>query len=129
MPDGRAARRIVRSRGRGVPLPENTVYVGRPTMWGNPFMGRGWKHAKSVILHRRWLLGGPNGGMGALTLERMGFSLGEVEAMGRLRARVHANIHRLAGKDLACWCPRNSRWCHADTLVEMANSQPMREAA
>jgi hypothetical protein len=110
------AKRICRPRGKGKKLPGGAVYVGRPTMWGNPFMGRRWKHAKSVILHRRWLLGG----LGALTLERLGFSLGEIEALDRLRLRIHANIHRLAGKDLACWCSTKNQWCHADALLDLA---------
>lgn len=48
-------RRIARRRGRHFPLPEGAIYVGRPTMWNNPFSGRQWGHAKSVKLHRRWL--------------------------------------------------------------------------
>lgn len=29
--------RIQRKRSKGWKMPENTVYVGRPTKWGNPF--------------------------------------------------------------------------------------------
>jgi hypothetical protein len=29
----------------------------------------------------------------------------------------------LAGKDLACWCPLDAKWCHADVLLEIANSE------
>src|SRR5712664_3238190 len=29
--------RIQRKRSRGWTMPPNTVYVGRPTIWGNPF--------------------------------------------------------------------------------------------
>lgn len=47
------ANRIQRSRRKGFRTPEGAIYVGRPTMWGNPFMTRRWGHAKSVILHRR----------------------------------------------------------------------------
>lgn len=31
--------RIQRKRTRGWKMPRNTVYVGRPTMWGNPYRG------------------------------------------------------------------------------------------
>lgn len=109
-------RRICRPRRRGIKLPEGTVYVGRPTMWGNPFMGRRWAHAKSVNLHRRWL----DGDLAALSLERLGFCPGEVEALFRLRIRVLTNLHRLAGHDLACWCPLSSPWCHAEVLLDLA---------
>lgn len=85
-------------------------------MWGNPFANRQWGHARSCILHRRWL----EGGIGALTLEKMGFSGAEIDALDRLRIRVLTRMHTLAGKDLACWCPLTSEWCHADTLLRMA---------
>ena len=29
--------RIQRKRTKGWKMPENTIYVGRPTKWGNPF--------------------------------------------------------------------------------------------
>ena len=28
---------------------------------------------------------------------------------------------KLAGKNLACFCPLDSEWCHVDTLLEVAN--------
>lgn len=27
----------------------------------------------------------------------------------------------LAGRDLACWCPLDAEWCHADDLLNLAN--------
>ena len=52
--DDFVARRIQRSRRKGFRMPENAIYVGRPTMWGNPFEHRKWGHAKATILHERW---------------------------------------------------------------------------
>lgn len=109
-------KRIVRPRRKGAPLPEGSIYVGRPTMWGNPFQDRAGGHARSVILHAKWL----EGRIGALLLEQLGFAPAEVDALDRLRARVLTNLHRLAGKDLACWCPQTSAWCHAETLLRLA---------
>ena len=109
-------RRIVRRRGRNSALPAGAIYVGRPTIWNNPFSGRQWGHAKSVKLHRQWL----SYEIGALSLEAMGFCPAEIEALERLRARVLDRIHELTGRDLACWCPLSSRWCHADTLLNLA---------
>ena len=38
--------RIQRKRTKGWRMPPNTVYVGRPTIWGNPFpVG----HSKGII--------------------------------------------------------------------------------
>lgn len=55
-----------------------------------------------------------------MTLEALRFSPSEIDALERLRARVLVNLHRLAGHDLACWCPQSSAWCHAQTLLRMA---------
>ncbi len=85
-------------------------------MWGNPFQDRVGGHARSVILHAKWL----EGRVGALMLENAGFSPAEIDAISRLRARVLTNLHRLAGRHLACWCPITSDWCHANTLLNMA---------
>lgn len=71
------------------------VYVGRPTIWGNPFViGRDGTRDEVIAKYRAWLLAQP--------------SLVS-------RARVE-----LRGKRLACWCAPAS--CHADVLVEIANS-------
>jgi hypothetical protein len=31
-------KRIQRSRSKGWKMPANAIYVGRPTVWGNPYM-------------------------------------------------------------------------------------------
>jgi len=109
-------RRLTKPRRKGYQIPENSRYVGRPTMFGNPFMLPRFGHAKSVILHRAWL----NGELGDLTLERLGFCPAQIEALHRLRARVLRNISNLNGLDLICWCPQSSDWCHATTLIDIA---------
>lgn len=115
--------RLRRSRRKGSALPEGAVYVGRPTMWGNPFTHRRWGHAKCVVLHRRWLAGT----LGALGLERMGFCPAEIDALARLRARVLDRLPELRGKDLACWCPAPGPWCHAETLLDLATLDQPRQ--
>ena len=94
-------RRIVRKRGKNFPLPAGAFYVGKPTHRANPFAGRQWGHAKSVMLHRRWLAHN----LGALTLEELGFCPAEIDSLQRLRIRVLNNIDELIGADLACCCP------------------------
>ena len=82
-------------------MPANTVYVGRPTVWGNPFVvgsdligGGKLTATKAVALYRQYA--------------------GEAFNRGDLRAC-------LRGKNLACWCALGQP-CHADVLLEMANS-------
>jgi hypothetical protein len=108
------AKRYYRPRGQKA-LPDGVIWAGRGSLWANPFFNRQWRHAKSVILHRRWL----NGEVAALSLERLGFSLGEVDTLLRRRARVLTNLWRLEGHDLACSCPLSSRWCHVDTVIDL----------
>lgn len=110
------AQRICRSRRKGAPVPPGAIYVGRPTIWGNPFQDRAGGHVRSVIIHAKWL----EGRVGALMLENMRFSPAEIDALERLRVRVLTQLHRLAGHDLACWCPLSSAWCHANTLLQLA---------
>lgn len=113
--EDRTPKRIARPRKRGTPCPEGSIYVGMPTLWGNPFTSKRFGHARSIILHKQWL----EGRIGALTFERMGFCPKEIEALDRKREGVLRNLHRLYGRDLACWCPTTSAWCHADTLLAM----------
>lgn len=30
---------------------------------------------------------------------------------------------QLRGRDLACWCPLDAAWCHADDLLNLANGE------
>jgi hypothetical protein len=110
-------RRLQRSRRKGARTPEGARYVGRPTAFGNPFRIERFGHARAVALHRRWLAFR----LGALTLERLGFSTAEIDALDRLRERVIGRLPELRGVDLQCWCPISSSWCHADTLLGLAN--------
>ena len=76
-------------------MPPNTVYVGRPTKYGNPFSVKGWGQRAAVDMY--W---------------------------ERLRSPVFGdlgfNLADLRGKDLACWCPLDQP-CHADALLKEAN--------
>ena len=76
----------------------------------------GASHARCVILHKAWLAGQ----LGDFALERMGFCPAQIEALHRKRAKTLIELHRLAGHDLACWCPLTSDWCHAETLLALA---------
>jgi hypothetical protein len=121
-------KRIHRQRTKGWKMPENTVYVGRPSFWGNPFpvddigvameclpMGldgeeREDRAEAAKELYRRWLTGGEVNELIAAFLPPV------PKPISRRKIR-----RELAGKNLACWCPVGSP-CHADVLLEIANS-------
>lgn len=89
-------KRIQRRRTKGWRMPEDAVYVGRGSKWGNPFTKatvRGC--ACNTCLVARYQV--------------------DLSAKG-----VEMIRSELAGKDLACWCPLD-RACHADALLELAN--------
>lgn len=76
--------------------PEGSVYVGRPTKWGNPFPIRGLHTREEAIeKYRAWIM---------------------ADEQAELRAQAKAE---LKGKDLVCWCAPKP--CHADILMEIAN--------
>ena len=49
-------KRIQRKRTKGWKRPDNSVYVGRPTKWGNPFVISGRDHKPAVRLFERHCL-------------------------------------------------------------------------
>jgi hypothetical protein len=127
-----APRRIQRSRARGWKMPENTVYVGRGSRWGNPWIWRPitpggawmvWNYARG----RREPTGRLRTEQGAriATIGLYAFSV-----MGKRGGDPVSldfdprEIARLRGKNLACWC-RLDQPCHADVLLELANA-PLR---
>lgn len=103
--------RIQLRRTKGWRLPDGARSVARPTKWGNPWAlgtsddGVARTPEMVVIWYRDvlWRLeDDPDGRHGLPTLDTV-------------RAE-------LAGRDLACWCPVDAEWCHADVLLEAANS-------
>jgi len=92
-------------------MPPNTVYVGRPSRWGNdnkvgdpyPFVNDHTTTVEDAV----WLF--------EVDLKAM-------EGLGTLDEFL-APLH---GKDLACWCKEGSV-CHGDVLLKYANrsARPM----
>ncbi|RZT83311.1 uncharacterized protein DUF4326 [Pseudonocardia sediminis] len=89
--------RIRLRRKKGWRKPDGAVLVTRPGPWGNPFDVREMGREPAITEHRRWLFEQPD-----------------------LVERVR---DELAGHDLCCWCDPD-QLCHADTLIEVANSRP-----
>ena len=97
-------RRIQRKRTKGWRMPENTVYVGRPTIWGNYFY--------KVENYELWLE----------ESRTIGTYYAMADALNcyKHRDEVLRRLPELKGKNLACWCPLDKP-CHADILLELAN--------
>lgn len=93
-------KRIRRRRTKGWRMPGNTVYVGRPTRWGNP--------------HHVWHPADK-------TDRQVAVEMYEDDLLaGRLPFTVDDVRNELRGKNLACWC-LPVQPCHADVLLELAN--------
>lgn len=96
--------RIQRKRVKGWRIPEGVVYVGRPSVWGNPFRphtdydeeGK-FKYDKEICL-----------------------DMFQDYCAGRLMDEPEW-LTPLRGKDLACWCKAGAP-CHADILLKLANA-------
>lgn len=98
--------RIQRKRTKGWRMPANTVYVGRPSVWGNRYEIGTWSNtlgrrvataAEAVQLYRDVIWGAPEAPHMTAYVREM-----------------------LRGKNLACWCALGQP-CHADVLLELAN--------
>jgi len=86
-------------------MPDNAIYVGRPTKWGNP-----WSENNNPLY---WMSAEPSWREQVVAAYEWGLGFmsdGDFEKF----------IEPLRGKDLACWCPLDQP-CHADVLLEMAN--------
>ena len=115
--------RIQRQRTKGWRMPEGAVYVGRPTVFGNPFHSptqrlsaqRPSDRNRRVEAFRDWL-----------TNPKRSPWFGSEAASTRERLLVRLPL--LRGRDLACWCPLayadgTMVPCHADVLLELANGE------
>ena len=76
-------------------IPEDAVYVGRPSKWGNPFsIGKDGTRDQVITAYIAWFA---------------------------LNKKLHLDLSELNGKDLVCWCAPLP--CHADVLLELANKE------
>jgi hypothetical protein len=90
-------KRVQRSRVKGWKMPENTVYVGRPTKFGNPYSISYVLQTREAVLkaYEEWL-----------------------------KSKIDFDPHfldELKGKNLACWCTLNQK-CHADILLRFVEA-------
>jgi hypothetical protein len=118
------AKRLQRKRTKDYTQPLGTVYVGRPTKWGNPFKltRDGWIMYKSTARHLLdpWVYWSVSGGF---TTEDI-IELYEKWLVGYFyqgyALPIHPDPKELKGANLSCWCPLDKP-CHADILLKLAN--------
>ncbi|MBX3726319.1 MAG: DUF4326 domain-containing protein [Xanthomonadales bacterium] len=97
--------RIRLSRRKGWRLPPGTVSVARPGRFGDPFRVDGDQDACTAVkAFRDWLA-----------------TPACPAPLAEARQRLLVALPSLRGRDLACWCALDAP-CHADVLVELANS-------
>jgi len=94
------------NRSKGWRKPENTVYVGRPSKWGNLFEwdellkgGTTKEQARKIVVqqYEDWIHTTEEG-----------------------RETIRNAKQELKGKNLACWCPVDGP-CHGKILLRIAN--------
>jgi len=122
-------KRIQRKRTKGWKMPKNTVYVGRPTKWGNPLKLVG----DNIYINAKWRrkILDPWVYFKQGTIEDVvkyydlllnGEWLGDNEDMRYWNIELHKlPINELNGKDLACFCSLSSV-CHADVLLKRVST-------
>jgi hypothetical protein len=105
-------KRIQFRRVKGWRKPQNTVIVTRPSRWENPYIIRPILEPQTEIQSgRRTYIAVPT----------------REEAVRRFRDehmtpdRREQAKRELKGKDIACYCKLDEP-CHADVLIEIANS-------
>jgi len=124
--------RVQRKRTKGWRMPENTVYVGRGSRWGNPF----GIYKGHTIIGPQWFDAMANWGRvvagdahaAYITSSRElqpADTLDHFRMLMKVRRRDASErfdtwLNPLLGKNLACWCPLDQP-CHADVLLELAN--------
>lgn len=90
-------------------MPPNTVYVGRGSIYGNPFVVGNELTPDATVAcayYEMWL---------------NGRHFMQIGASGYDGAVIHEQaVLKLRGKNLACWCSLDQP-CHADILLRIAN--------
>ena len=107
--------RIQRRRSRGWKMPENTVYVGRPGKWGNP-----WGNYDTFEMYARIFAEKISDFETVQKWNKDPSCFDDYQRQVRRVFNMVRDIRELRGKNLACWCKNNER-CHADVLLRIAN--------
>ena len=114
--------RIQLSRAKGWRMPENTVKVDRTSRWGNPYRVAVFGLQRSIKLfentvHGFWVPSLFDGDPDHLLSEA--YKLHCAFRKRHQNSVLSSIRHELAGKNLGCWCAKQSP-CHADILLALA---------
>jgi len=120
-------KRIQRKRTKGWRMPENTIYVGRPTIYGNPFKvgTKFWTNRdflveivnleQSLYWYKQWMNQEPSKVYPVAWNKR--------NDDGDFVLITRPDLKKLHGYTaLACWC-KEGEPCHADVLIELLNKE------
>lgn len=94
-------------------MPPNTVYVGRPTRFGNYLFNKSDIDPDGTVYIDDY---------GTVTLKRAWEIYRNEVWNSKTLINFEEAIKPLRGKNLACWCPLDQP-CHADILLEIANKE------
>ena len=105
-------------------MPENTVYVGRGSKYGNPFVFAAYRKFypdatdDECVRAIYWAF--------KIWLSPSWKNIWDNDQSKHKRKAVLDGIGSLRGKNLACWCPLTDKDgnpvpCHADVLLDLAN--------
>ena len=92
------SQRIQMSRRKGWRKPANTVYVGRPGRFGNPFRREEYGLPHAVELYEAWI---------------------QQPVQAPLLAEARQTLR---GKNLGCWCPIGAP-CHVYVPLRLVNDR------
>jgi hypothetical protein len=121
-------KRIQRRRTKGWQMPEDAIYVGRGSRWGNP-----WKVWRDVWDGTWWVSSsghhGPFTSKAEANAKAVELYRLDLTTPGPHHSRMidpvptPADVWKhLRGRDLACWCAPGLP-CHAETLLAIANGE------
>jgi len=119
--------RIQRRRTKGWKMPPHTVIVDRSSGFGNPFPVSKAKSTSMGVTSDVWVVGtweGPAMWFKDTKHEahKLAVSAFRTWIEHPPQAKLLASVKsKLRGKNLACWCKPDEP-CHADVLLEIANS-------
>lgn len=87
--------RVLNQRHISVGHLQESVYIGRPSKWGNPFViGTDGTRQEVVSKYASWI---------------------------QTQPQLLADLPELEGEDLVCWCAPAA--CHGDVLLALANGE------
>lgn len=102
----RFPRRLQRLRKKGWRMPEGSIYVGRPSIYGNPY--------KIGDIHP--ICDHPMSAEEATYL----FEADLIDHIANKRLDTILKLEKLRGHDLLCWC-REGMPCHGNVWLRWAN--------